>query len=123
MTRTSFIAAALSALLACTHAIAEDGPAVDPATTWDLTELYPSVDAWNQAREEVLAEFDKIEERRGTLGESADSLYQAYRHVSDTLKKASRVFVYASLQGDEDMRITETQERRQLSQIMFARFK
>ena len=122
MTRTSFIAAALSALLACTHAIASEAPAADPATTWDLTELYPSVDAWNQAREEVLAEFDKIEERRGTLGESADSLYQAYRHVSDTLKKASRVFVYASLQGDEDMRITETQERRQLSQIMFARF-
>mgnify|MGYP001827946514 CR=1 FL=1 len=119
MTKTIFFAAAL---LACTYAIAEEEPAIDPATTWDLTELYPSVDAWNEAREDVFAEFDKIEERRGTLGDSADSLYQAYRHVSDTLRKAGRVFVYASLNGDEDLRLTETQERRQLGQIMFARF-
>ena len=30
--------------------------------------------------------------------------------------------MYASLNGDEDLRLTETQERRQLGQIMFARF-
>jgi oligoendopeptidase F len=100
---------------------AEDRP-VDPQYTWDLTELYPSVEAWNEAREEVLAEFDKLEDHRGTLGDSADSLYQAYRHVSDTLKKAGRVYVYASLNGDEDLRVTDTQERRQLGSIMFARF-
>jgi oligoendopeptidase F len=99
---------------------AEDRP-VDPQYTWDLTELYPSVEAWNEAREEVLAEFDKLEAHRGTLGDSADSLYQAYRHVSDTLKKAGRVYVYASLNGDEDLRVTETQERRQLGSIMFSR--
>ena len=57
MTKTIFFAAAL---LACTYAIAEEEPAIDPATTWDLTELYPSVDAWNEAREDVFAEFDKI---------------------------------------------------------------
>jgi len=100
---------------------AEDRP-VDPQYTWDLTELYPSVEAWNEAREEVLAEFDKLEDHRGTLGDSADSLYQAYRHVSDTLKKAGRVYVYASLNGDEDLGVTDTQERRQLGSIMFARF-
>ena len=58
--------------------------------TWDLTELYPTVEAWNQAREEVLAEFPKIEARKGTLGDSAESLYEAYRHVSDTLKKGGQ---------------------------------
>jgi oligoendopeptidase F len=100
---------------------AEDRP-VDPQYTWDLTELYPSVEAWNEAREEVLAEFDKLDAHRGTLGDSADSLYQAYRHVSDTLKKAGRVYVYASLNGDEDLRVTDTQERRQLGSIMFSRF-
>lgn len=94
----------------------------DPKATWDLTDLYPSVDAWNQAREEVLAELDKIELRRGTLGNSADSLYHAYREVSDTLRKASRVYVYANLNSDEDLRVTETQERLQLAQIMFSRF-
>ena len=116
----ALLAAAFSVGFAQDEAAEET--AVDPRYTWDLTELYPSVDAWNQAREEVLAEFDKLQEHRGTLGDSADSLYRAYRHVSDTLRKAGRVFVYASLNGDEDLRVTQTQERRQLGSIMFARF-
>ena len=123
MIRILLFAAAVTTLLVCTAMIAGEEPYVDPKTTWDLTELYPSVEAWNQAREEVLAELDKIEKRRGTLGVSADSLYQAYRQVSDTLKKAERILVYASLNADEDLRITETQERRQLGQIMLARLK
>ena len=101
---------------------AEEEPAVDPQYTWDLTELFPTVEAWNEAREEVLAELEKIEVRRGTLGDNADSLYQAYRQVSDTIKKGSRVFVYASLKGDEDLRVGEMQERVQLARIMFAQF-
>jgi len=114
-------AALLAAPLSFSYA-QEEEPAVDPKYTWDLTELYPSVEAWDQAREEVLEEFDAIEQHRGKLGESADSLYAAYRHVSDTLKKAGRVYVYASLNGDEDLRVTDTQERRQLGAIMFSRF-
>ncbi len=113
---------AMLAVLFVTSSFANEEAAIDPQHTWDLTDLYPSVDAWNVAREEVLAEFEKIEARRGSLGDSADSLYQAYRQVSDTLKKAGRVSVYASLNGDEDLRVTETQERRQLGSILFARF-
>jgi oligoendopeptidase F len=122
MRKSILLATAMLVALPVYQSLAEDEPAVDPQYTWDLTELYPSVDAWNQAREEVLAEFEKIEARRGTLGDSADSLYQAYRHVSDTYRKAGRVFVYASLNGDEDLRVTETQERDQLATIMFGRF-
>ena len=94
----------------------------DPQATWDLTELYPDVETWDEAREEVLAALDEIEERRGTLGASSGSLYETYRLVSDTYRKAGRVFVYASLNNDEDLRNSETQERLQLARIMFARF-
>jgi len=117
----TLVAASLIALPIGT-AFAQEEPAVDPKYTWDLTELFPTVEAWNQAREEVLAEMEKIEARRGTLGDNADSLYQAYRHVSDTIRKGGRVFVYASLNGDEDLRVGETQERVQLARIMFAQF-
>ena len=71
-------------------ALAKDDQVADPQATWDLTELYPSVEAWNKAREEVTADFEEIDSRRGTLGESAESLYATYRLVSDTLKKAGR---------------------------------
>ncbi|MBT8092272.1 MAG: oligoendopeptidase F [Gammaproteobacteria bacterium] len=109
-------------LLAAYPTLASDDAQPDPQATWNLEDLFPSVDAWNKAREEVMADFDKIDARRGTLGDNADSLYQTYRLVSDTFRKAGRVYVYASLKADEDLRVSETQERRQLADIMFARF-
>jgi len=114
-----------TALVVCSGQAAyaeEDGRSTDPQATWNLTDLFENEAAWNAAREEVLADFDRIDARRGTLGESADSLYATQRLVSDTLKKAGRVYVYASLKGDEDLRDSEGQERAQLAQIMFARF-
>jgi oligoendopeptidase F len=99
----------------------EDERPVDPSYVWDLTELYPSAEAWSQAREKVLGDLEKIEARRGTLGDSADSLYQTSALVSDVTRNAARVSVYASLQADEDLRDSTTQERRQLGQIMFTR--
>lgn len=104
-------------------AAAEDNAeSVDPKYTWDLTEIYPSVEAWSAAREEVTQEFQKIEERRGTLGDSADSLYTTLQMVSDALRKAARISSYADMHSHEDLRVTETQERAQLGDIIFARF-
>lgn len=122
LSRLPATAVLLSSIACAPASHAEDDSADDVQYTWNLTELYPTVDAWSEARNEVMANFEEIEARRGTLGDGADSLYQTYRLVSDTLKQAYRVSVYASLNGDEDLRVTKTQERRQLSSIMFARF-
>jgi len=112
-----------AAILPAINAVQAEGPAqVDPESTWNLTDLYPSVEAWNEAREDVMADFEKIDGLRGSLGKSADSLYTTYRLVSDTYKKAGRIYVYASLKADEDLRDSEMQERRQLADVMFARF-
>ena len=110
-------------LILANGAIAKESTeAVDAKYTWDLTEIYPSVEAWNEARDEVMQDFVELEERRGTLGKSADSLYKGMQMYSDAYRNAARVSVYASLMRDEDLRITETQERAQLGDIMFARF-
>lgn len=120
MHRKPFLALAIAGALS-TAAIAQEEPAVDPKYTWDLTELWATVDDWSTAREEVIASLDDLEARKGTLGDSADSLYTTLRMMSDTLRKAGRVFVYASLNADENLGNPETQERRQLAQIMFGR--
>ena len=95
---------------------------VDPRYTWDLSELYATPEDWEAARQQVMDDLGKIEARRGTLGDSADSLYETLSLVSDTLKETGRIFVYATLNGDEDLRNSELQERRQLAQIAFARY-
>jgi len=123
MNRIIRIALVLSMLVFAGFGYAEDeAPEVDPKYTWDLTEIYPNEEAWNEARESVLAELENIIALRGTLGESAEQLYGALALVSDTSRTASRVFAWASLKADEDLRATTEQERRQLARAMFAQF-
>jgi oligoendopeptidase F len=97
-------------------------PAADPEHVWDLTDIYSGVDEWDEARRNVLATLPEIEGRKGTLGESASSLYRTLALISATVKEAIRVSVYASLNADEDLRVGEAQEREQLAELMFARF-
>jgi len=101
---------------------AENNAPVDPRYIWDLSELYATPADWNAAREQVLEDLASIEALRGTLGDSAEALYEAMSTISAVSKEASRVGTYASLSADEDLRETVTQERRQLSQIMYSRF-
>ncbi|MGD8347242.1 MAG: oligoendopeptidase F [Lysobacterales bacterium] len=123
MIRTLTIALSASMLFFAAQSEAEEADKqLDPKLTWDLTEIYASEEDWNTAREEVLAEMEKIIAMKGTLGESAEQLYQALDLVSNTSRKGARVFAYASLKADEDLRVTANQERRQLAQAMFAQF-
>lgn len=100
---------------------AESAAPADPAHTWDLTEIYPSPAAWEQDREAVIAACEAILARRGTLDDSAAALFEALALMSDTTRQAMRVSAYAGLQADEDLRVTATQERSQLAQVMFTR--
>ena len=90
--------------------------------TWDLTELYATSADWDAARQDVLNRLEAIEARRGTLDDSADALHETLALISATQREASKVYTYASLSADEDLRETSTQERRQLGQIMLSRF-
>ena len=61
MRYTLLLASALLVAAPVCSVLADEDPAVDPRHTWDLTELYPSVAAWNEAREEVLANLTERE--------------------------------------------------------------
>ena len=115
-------AGAVIAIFFAFQSVADEVDPSDPRYTWDLTSIYPSVEAWNAARDEVLEQFEAIEARRGKLGDSAEDLYRTLRLVSDTSRQAARVSTYASLNADEDLRNSETQEWQQLSQVMYSRF-
>ena len=121
MYKSKSLLAALVAVAFTCPVIAEEEASVDPQYTWDLGDIYPTVEAWNQARDEVLASLEEIELRRGTLGKSADDLYTTLQLISDTGRKAQSVRVYSFMNNDEDQRVSETQERRQLGSILFSR--
>ncbi|MGB8602030.1 MAG: hypothetical protein WCD42_07525, partial [Rhizomicrobium sp.] len=89
---------------------------------WDLTDLYPSVDSWNTAHTDLKARVEKLGRYKGTLGGSADAMLNALSAISDTRKDLDRLFVYASLKKDEDVRVAAGQERAGLAQSLSARF-
>ncbi len=97
-------------------AMAADQAADKPAGVWDLTDLYPTPEAWTAARDHVAAEVPKIDAYRGKLGESAAQLRAAMDFITGLQKETARLGVYAGLKADEDMRDPTASERRQVQQ-------
>ena len=89
------------------------------AAAWDLTELYPSDAAWEAERQALLKAIPGLTAQKGTLGRGAAAMRAALEAQSDLGKRASRLFVYASLKADEDRRIAPNQERKQQAQDVF----
>ncbi|WP_430421827.1 M3 family oligoendopeptidase [Phenylobacterium sp.] len=110
----------LAAAAAFAPAAANAADAALP-TVWDLTHLYPTPEAWETERKAVEAALSGIAAYKGRLGESAATLKAAMQLISDITKRVARLFVYATLKGDEDLQVAVDQERRQNAQALSAK--
>jgi oligoendopeptidase F len=90
----------------------------DPANMWDLTDLYATPEAWSQAYARTKATVETLDKFRGTLGRSAAAMFSALDTISAANKESDRLFVYASLKADEDLRVADAQELRQQGQAL-----
>ena len=119
--RTIALVAALAFMPALASAYAADAAKpVPPAMMWDLSDLYASPEAWTAAHDKVLAEANKLDGYKGTLGKSAADMLTALNAISAVHKEVDRLGGYASLKRDEDVRVAENQERQQLAQALYA---
>ena len=89
------------------------------AAAWDLTELYPSDAAWETERQALLKAIPTLKSHQGTLGRSAATLRAVLQAQSDIAKRAARLFTYASLKADEDLKVAPNQERKSQAQDVF----
>jgi oligoendopeptidase F len=108
--REALAAAAALAGLASLPVWAQQA-AAPPGAAWDLTEIYPDEAAWDAARKGLLADYAGVARYKGRLGESAAVLAEALQLQSDLLRTTYRVYVYASLKADEDVRVSSWQEK------------
>jgi oligoendopeptidase F len=109
--RDAMISAAALGTLALASSAATAEAAAGPA--WDLTDLYPTDAAWEAERAAVAARLPEIAAYKGRLGEGAATLGRVLQLQSDLGLKLARLYVYAGLKGDEDLRNAANQERRQ----------
>ncbi|MBD3386310.1 oligoendopeptidase F [candidate division KSB1 bacterium] len=86
--------------------------------TWNLEDLYPSPQAWEEAKRELVAEFDSFEAFEGKLGKSPQNLRDCLQLSSKVEKELSRLQDYAHRAYDQDTRNAETLARKQaISQV------
>jgi len=103
-----------SALFVLVLPVASGGALAQSETVrqeWDLTAIYPTIEAWEEALSIVNNRIDALARYRGTLDNGAVELANALEAQSDTTKEAYRVYVYTSLMRDVDQREPGAQAR------------
>lgn len=73
-----------------------------PEYTWDLTTIFESDEAFEEAFKEVESYLGQEEQFKGHLGDSAETLYQALALEDEVGSKLEKVYVYAHLKQDQD---------------------
>lgn len=115
-------ATAVAAITAGGTAAFAQAAAASDAAQWDLTDLYPSQAAWDAKRKELLAAIPAFAAYKGTLGQSSGRLLQYLQTSSDYVRELVRMYIYAALKADEDVRIAGNQERRQQAMDAYTQY-
>jgi oligoendopeptidase F len=89
---------------------------------WNLSDLYSSKEAWEKDKEAFPAKFAKIEEYKGKLGSSAETLYTALDYMEGVVKDLYVFSSYASMLSDQDTRKPEPLAMDQESSQIFTKF-
>ena len=99
-----------------THAkvpAASSASSAPDAYRWDLTHLYPSDAAWDDAKAALARSVAAFRERHeGRLGASAKALADALVELAGIRKESERLMAYAMARSDEDVRAARPRERR-----------
>lgn len=78
---------------------------------WNFTDLYESDKAWSTAKDQLVKEMDQISDFKGKLGSSAADLLNYLEFSNDLMKEGYRLYIYASLKSDADLRDSENMAR------------
>jgi oligoendopeptidase F len=89
---------------------------------WDLSSIFPSWEAWDEAFRRLEGLITAFAERRGSLASGSDALLGAFRAMDDLGQLAYAVWYFPSLAHDEDQRNNEVGARRQKIQILMSRW-
>jgi len=106
--------------------MAEEGArsrqAIEDRFKWNLAEIYPNEAAWRAEKTRLAGEVGRIRDFEGKLGTSAGIVADALELISSLDKEISRLYVYASMLGDEDTRESGPQGMQQEMQQLYADF-
>jgi oligoendopeptidase F len=86
--------------------------------TWNLADLYPSDEAWEKTKIELVPQFDRVLQYKGKLTTSSSDLLNCLDFISGINKEFQRLSSYAGMKSDEDTRDSKHMAMQQeMSQI------
>lgn len=70
---------------------------------WNLTDIFKSLEEYENTKKELLINLDRIESFRGKLCDTAENLYNCYKFYEDASKQYEKIYAYAMLNYHLDM--------------------
>jgi oligoendopeptidase F len=122
LTNIVLAAAAAAAITLQATAQERDRSRVPDRYKWNLSDIFPSVDAWRAAKTRVEARIPEIGKFRGKLTSSAATLADALDTMHSIDQELSRLVVYAGLLADQDTREAAPQAMRQETVQLTSKF-
>jgi len=122
MRSIALIATLVAAVTLASAGRAEDRASIPERYKWRTTDLYPTVEAWEKARDEIRARIPRMTEFQGTLGQSAARFHTALKAWMDLDQDVSRLQSYANMLSDEDTRVGTTSAMNQEAQQLAVDF-
>ncbi len=101
---------------------ADDRDKIPTQYKWNLSDLYPSTEAWEKEKVSLKNRFKKIPEYKGHLGDSGEKLAEALDYLFGVLKDLSKFYSYASMLSDQDTRESKPLAMTQEAQEMYNQF-
>lgn len=92
---------------------------MNPAFQWDLSHIFPTREAWEEAFQAALAEISTLSALKGTLGASAEALAYAMERINAVSERVDLVGVYASLHQSGDGGDAKNQEMAQRCERLY----
>src|SRR5262245_33761511 len=116
------VALVVSGLTLTGIAQTRDRSAVPDKYKWNLADIYPTDDAWRAEKDRIAKLIPTMSSFKGKLGTSAATLADALEKASTIDRTASRLYVYASMQADQDTRDAAHQGMQQEMLQLYAGF-
>ncbi|HOX55276.1 MAG TPA: oligoendopeptidase F [Candidatus Paceibacterota bacterium] len=85
---------------------------------WDLGKMYASPEQWEEHYQQVSSLVTEFAARKGTTGQSASNLLAALQSRDQANIQLEKLYAYAAMKRDEDMRVPAAQALYQRAQTL-----
>ncbi len=108
---TTLLSIALMLLTVMPSFAQKERSEIEDKYKWNFTDLYESDAAWSAAKDKLAKEMEKVSSYKGQLGTSAASLLEYMQYSEQLMKEGYRLYIYASLKSDVDLRDADNMGR------------